>query len=96
MRTKQRARLRGLPFDMVPEDFIIPLLCPVLGIELQIHLGDNSPKDNSPSVDRIIPTLGYVKSNIIIVSQKANQMKSNGTVEDMKKVYEFYRDLGQV
>ena len=48
---------------------------------------------NSPSFDRIDPTKGYVKGNVIIVSNKANVIKSNATVEELERVSSFYRQL---
>lgn len=88
---KDRAKRDGLPFDIEIEDIVIPEKCPVFGIKLEV--GDNYNKMNSPSLDKIIPEKGYVKGNIIVVSVKANTMKSNATIEEMKRLYEFYDNL---
>ena len=50
-------------------------------------------KQKSPSLDRIIPEKGYVKGNIIVVSLKANTMKNNATIEEIKNLYDFYNNI---
>jgi hypothetical protein len=86
-----RARKRSIPFNLTVDDVVIPEKCPVLGFELVRSVG--SIKYNSASVDRIVPELGYVKGNIIVVSLKANMIKTNAKVEDIIKVAEFYSKL---
>jgi len=91
---RQRARKMSLPFNLELGDILIPRLCPVLGIEIVRNTG--GVKFNSPSVDRIIPSLGYTKGNIIIVSHKANMIKSNATPDEILKVGEFYKNLEKI
>ncbi len=37
---------------------------------------------DSPSVDKLIPALGYVKGNVAVISRRANQIKSDCTSGD--------------
>lgn len=83
---KDRAREKGIEFSLDLEDFIIPSVCPVLG--LPIERGSN--RDCWPSLDRIDPNKGYVKGNVIVVSFLANRIKSNATIEQIGQVYKFY------
>jgi hypothetical protein len=79
-----RARTQEIPFDIDVEDIHIPETCPVLGIPLVSNAGDGGPGYglfNSPSLDKIIPELGYVKGNITVMSNLANTMKNCGTLE---------------
>ena len=85
---KASARRNGLPFNLVLSEMTVPEFCPVLGIRLQRGVGIRT--DASPSIDRIIPALGYVKGNVIVVSWKANRIKSDVTAEDLRKVADFY------
>jgi hypothetical protein len=85
-RVKCRAKKFGLPFDLGEEDIVIPEFCPVLGLTLQRSTGRGNWKDSSPSLDRIVPKLGYVKGNVRIISARANLLKSNATIEELEKV----------
>lgn len=79
---KRRAELSNVPFDLEESDILIPEYCPVFGVKLEHSKGQ--PSDNSPSLDRIIPELGYVKGNIQVISYLANRMKSSATPEQLK------------
>lgn len=78
---KQRARQKSLPFNIDESDIDIPKFCPILGIEL--CLTNTAAKDNSPSLDRIIPELGYVKGNVQVISHLANCIKSNASIQHL-------------
>ena len=66
-------------------------LCPVFGTHMERNRKGES-RDSSPSLDRIVPEKGYNKGNVVVVSFKANRMKNNGTVEDLRKVLHFYEN----
>lgn len=84
-----RAKTKNLPFNLKIEDIVVPELCPVLGIPLKHGEGDVCA--SSPSLDRIIPELGYVVGNIQVISHKANTIKNNATYEEMCRVVEHMR-----
>lgn len=86
LRTRRRAEDRGIPFDLDLSDMIIPSVCPVLGIVIVCSGG--RPRPDSPSVDRMIPSLGYVRGNVRIISNRANTLKSDSTVEEMTMILE--------
>ena len=85
------AKKKGLPFNLELSDIVIPAHCPVLGIELQ--RGVRGRNDNSPSIDRIIPALGYVRGNILIISWRANRIKNDASIEELAKIAAFYGGL---
>lgn len=95
---KHRAKRQDLPFDLEFEDIVIPETCPVLGIPLECHAGTGHAKQNSPSLDKIIPELGYVVGNIQVISYLANVMKHDATPEQLLNfadwVIETYRGEG--
>lgn len=82
-RAKSRANEQGIPFDIVVDDIVIPDVCPVLGIPIKINVGKSGAFMDSPSLDKIIPELGYVKGNIQVMSQLANQMKGAASREQL-------------
>jgi len=90
---RERSKQKNLPFNIEEIDIIIPTICPVLGIPLKSGLGKGIIQPNSPSLDRIIPEKGYVRGNIVVMSNKANTMKSNATLEEMIKLGEFAKKL---
>lgn len=92
-RARIRAKTQGVPFELSIEDIDIPERCPVLGIELQYNNGHQGGSDNSPSLDKINPSKGYVKGNVIVVSGLANRIKTNATLDQIKKVYDFYSEF---
>jgi len=81
---KKRAKRDGTPFNLTIYDIpIIPEYCPILGIKI-IANEVSSPLDSSPSVDRIVPELGYVAGNIRIISNRANRLRQDGTINEWK------------
>lgn len=84
--SKFRAKKNNVEFTITTEDINIPLVCPVLRqpiIKESIEGGKTGPKDNSPSIDRIDNSKGYIPGNIQIISNKANTMKSSATPEEL-------------
>lgn len=81
---RSRARRDGYPCTITEADIIIPKLCPLLGIELKRNM--NKVGFNSPTLDKIIPTLGYVPNNVIVISHRANAIKNNATIEELQKL----------
>ena len=87
---KKRAKKKGIPFSITLEDIPdIPEQCPALGILFKSGVGTGKILDSSPSLDRIIPALGYVPGNLAIISKKANTIKHNGCLEELKLVCEY-------
>lgn len=84
-----RAKERNLPYDLEITDIIIPDVCPLLGITL---VRDFSDRNASPSLDRVIPELGYVKGNVRVVSMKANRMKKDVTLEFAKALVKYLEE----
>ena len=81
---KKRAKKSGIDFQLEVDDIpTIPAICPILGIEIKAN-DISSPLDSSPSLDRIDPKKGYVKDNIRIISNRANRIKSDATIDEIR------------
>jgi hypothetical protein len=89
---RKRSKLNNLEINIEPTDIPeIPDFCPVLGIEIKRNVKSKTnkqgPSDNSPSLDRIDTSKGYIKGNIRIISNRANRIKSDATFEEIEKIY---------
>lgn len=57
--------------------------CPALLSELNTPNDGTERTDFSKSVDRFNPMLGYTKENTVIISDKANRIKNNGSPREL-------------
>lgn len=96
---RRRAKKKNLPCDIdldyvrliVGENAEFASHCPVFKVPLEWscqRANGNNPLPNSPSLDRIDPSKGYVKGNVWIISHRANTIKSNASHEELKLVTE--------
>ena len=90
-RARKRAKDRGTQFSITEHDIVIPKICPIIGIP--IFKGKGKICANSPSLDEIIPGKGYIPGNIQVISMKANSMKSNATVGELKLFARWVSDI---
>tara|TARA_R100000315_G_C5233914_1_gene145005 strand:- start:1823 stop:2689 length:867 start_codon:yes stop_codon:yes gene_type:complete len=89
-----RAKSKGLPFTLNEEDVVIPDKCPVFGIDIDVGAAKYAP--NIPSIDRVVPELGYTKENIRIVCYRANRLKNNASFEELELIYNWMKkELGK-
>lgn len=87
---KARAKATGVPFTISVHDIVIPTHCPILGIPLFQSTGSKGGGQNSPSLDKIEPERGYVPGNIIVISNRANRLKSDASIEELRAIASFY------
>lgn len=88
-----RAARHGVPFSLRAEDITIPTVCPVLGKPLTLPDGSGGPGDYSPSLDRIVPTLGYVAGNVRVISYRANRIRNDATLAELEAVLTYMKGL---
>lgn len=92
---KRNAKRRKLKFNLELKDLLEAFeetkgKCPVFKTKF---LYVQSDREETISIDRIDSKKGYIKGNIVIVSQKANLIKSSATVDEIGRVYDFYKKL---
>ena len=84
----RRAKEQGVPCDLTG-DFLEALwqeqdgLCFYTDYEMVWRVGSGLTI-NSLSVDKIIPERGYVQSNVVLCTHRANTIKNNLTLDEMK------------
>jgi hypothetical protein len=87
---KRRAKKHGVPFNIAKEDIEIPEFCPALKVRIGKSKGSSGPF--SPTLDRIIPEMGYVRGNILVISSRANQIKTDATWAEIQMLADFYKE----
>ena len=88
---QSRAKKSGIEFSITEKDIILPEYCPILKIKLQENI--LSAKSNSYSIDRIDNSKGYVKGNVQVISHRANQIKNDSTIEELKLLLTYLEFL---
>jgi len=91
---KNRALKKGVPFDL-SSAYVLSILtdtCPVFGTPFK-WMGNGKIVSESPSLDRIIPSLGYVEGNVVIISSKANNIKSAYGSKELYKVADWLYEI---
>jgi hypothetical protein len=84
---KRRAKENNIPYDLdldYIESLLQPTHCPVLGIPI-----DGLTRETSMSLDKVVPQLGYTKGNVCFISMKANRMKQESTLEELKLIVAY-------
>lgn len=83
---RQRAKAAGLACTITVDDIEVPDFCPLLGLYLERSTGSRGASDSSPSLDRIHPDLGYVPGNVWVISYRANRIKNDATLDEMRRI----------
>ncbi len=89
--SKYRAKRDGLRHTLTLSDIAVPSHCPVLGVRLKTSSGRAGP--NSPSLDRIDSSKGYVPGNVVVVSWRANEVKKDASLEELERICSFYQHI---
>jgi hypothetical protein len=91
---RKRAVKKNVPFSITAA-YVYSILtdqCPIYGTEFN-WMGNGGILPTSPSLDRIDPAKGYVEGNLIIISSKANNIKSAYKAADLYKVADWLYEI---
>lgn len=88
---KNNSKKKNIEFSIDQADIIIPEFCPVLNIPLSFEVGG----DNSPSIDRIDSSKGYIKGNVKVVSWRANNLKSNAQIWELENIIKYMKEYNE-
>lgn len=75
-------------------DFSPPQFCPITKNKIDWKIFGKSWNKNSPTLDRIIPSKGYVQNNIKIMSHFGNSLKGSHDTETLKNTIEYLENCG--
>jgi hypothetical protein len=86
--SKKRAKKIGVDHSIDREylESILTDTCPIFNVKF---ISNGNLNDWSMTLDRINPQKGYVKGNVQFLSHKANRMKSNASIEELKTFAEY-------
>lgn len=93
---KSRCKFNNIEFNITQNDLVYVEICPVLGIKLDYLTTAESrglAKDNAASVDRIDNSKGYIPGNVRIISWRANKIKSDTKISEMKAIIKDYEAI---
>lgn len=84
---QSRAKRDRVPFSLTLRDLIEIAVdeCPIFKTPFvwgSSGLGKGKTRPDSPTLDRILPELGYIKGNVAFLSYRANRIKDNGTMQE--------------
>ena len=90
---KSRAKIQNLPYDLTLEylESIANDECPVFNTPF-VWGQSNGKHPYRPSLDRVVPDLGYVKGNVVFISLKANIIKQDITEKELYAVADWLHD----
>lgn len=84
-RALKRAKSREVAFSLPRGSVVVPPTCPALGIVIELRRNRSAC---SPSLDRIVPELGYVPGNVRVISDRANRLKSDRSLAELRHLAE--------
>lgn len=90
---KRRARENGMEFALTKADIVFPERCECCGQIMEIGTTPNGgPTRNSPSVDRIDSSRGYVPGNIAFICHRCNVLKKDGTIAEFEQILAYMKE----
>ena len=84
-RAKKLQLSHDLPIDFLVRIFPLDYICPVFKTKMEWRGNSNT----SPSLDRIIPELGYVEENVAFMCKRANTLKLQRTPNVLRKIADY-------
>ena len=87
---RSECKAKGIAYNLTPEYLqeIWTGICPIFGIELH-KASHGKGSVNSAHLDRLDPNKGYVVGNVSWISGRANRIKYNATIEELRKIADW-------
>ena len=88
---KSACKAKGVPYDL-DVDYLNSIwtgICPVFNTEIIKYSPYAKSSQYTAHLDRINPTLGYTKGNVAFISSRANRLKNNASLEELKLILDY-------
>lgn len=89
--SKERANKTGQLHTIIEHDIIVPVNCPICNVKL-VHSEIKGGSSISPTLDKVIPKLGYIKANVSVICKLCNSTKGSGNAELHRKIADYIDD----
>ena len=95
---KNRAKSKLVDFDL-DVDFLVEMwedqqgCCALTGLPFKLDISDHRVHPQCPSIDRIIPHLGYIKGNVRLITYHMNVALSEFGVGEFEHLIQSYRQV---
>ena len=90
-------KVKGIHYELDGEylESLWTGLCPVFGIELNVPMKDARGKgsNHTAHLDRIDPKQGYIKGNVAWISGRANRIKYDASIEELKQLVSWMESV---
>ena len=92
-RNENNCKKYRIPFDITVQDLIDMQkesdTCQCCSGPFDFNVGGS--RKHKPTLDRIIPELGYVRSNVKMICHTCNRIKNNGTLEQLEQIVRYMK-----
>lgn len=87
---KSESKKKGIPFDLESNYLknIWTGICPIFNIPIEIGT-EGCGSHKSGHLDRVIPELGYIKGNVNYISGRANRIKYDASVQELRSIADW-------
>lgn len=87
---KSECKRKGIPYNLTPEYLseIWTGICPIFGVEIT-RAAEGRGSTHSAHLDRLDPDKGYVIGNVTWISGRANRIKYDATVEELREIADW-------
>lgn len=94
---RSRAKKKGIEFSITKADLPMPGKCPCCDGRIAMRSGPtkSGPTPESPSIDRMDSTLGYVAGNVAIICWRCNELKRDASLDELKRIVSWIEKAAQ-
>lgn len=87
---KSECKRKGIEYNLTPEylESIWTGVCPIFNVHIE-RASHGRGSHHSAHLDRLDPNKGYVIGNVSWISGRANRIKYNATVEELRAVADW-------